>query len=83
MRTDKGANMKHLPAAFVGVFLAINPASTFAKVVTIEQKDNERVVTTVAGPAPSKGKSDSAAPPSKAELEKAKIKPKPPMTDPK
>lgn len=59
--------------------LATTPAS--AKSASAPQNDNERVTNTVAGPPPTPNKA-TVMQPSKNELKKSKIKPKPPLTDP-
>lgn len=55
------------------------PAS--AKSVSAPQNDSERVTNTLAGPPPTENKLTPAKP-SKKELKKAKVKPKPPLNDP-
>jgi hypothetical protein len=61
------------------LFLSV---SAFGKVVTIPQRDNDRIVTTVAGPPQSTVKAAVITQPNKAKLRGARGKPKPPLVDP-
>lgn len=74
--------MKLPQAILIVSALVVCSEPVFAKVTSGTQSDNERVMNTVAGPAPSNPTPKSNAQPSKKELKKARIKPKPPLNDP-
>lgn len=74
--------MKFHLAVIVAVGLTALGETAFAKVTAAVQNDNERIVNTVAGPAPSKEVNKSAAQSRKKTITKTRIKPKPPLNDP-
>ncbi len=69
--------------AMIAAF-SLAAASVSAKTVTSSQKEDERVVNTVAGPGPTPNKQKAAdvSQPAKKDLKKSKVKQKPPLTDP-
>lgn len=79
--------MKPIAILVLVAILPLGMAAASAKTKTISGSDNHRVVSTTAGPdaAANGGPKDNASTtdkPSRKELEKSKIKPKPPFSDP-
>ncbi len=76
--------MKTIPLLFLGMVLPLSATAVLAKTVTTPENDNDRVINTIAGPAPLRAAPDARTSkrPNQKELKKTKVKPKPPLTDP-
>jgi hypothetical protein len=73
--------MKIIGIFVVSGVLALAAVPASAKSASAPQNDSERITNTLAGPPPTPNKAATTQP-SKKELKKAKVKPKPPLNDP-
>jgi hypothetical protein len=78
---DRSEAMKPIAIFVVVAAFSLVTIAASAKTATAPQNDNERVVNTVAGPAPTPKAAD-AAQPTKKELKKSKVRQKPALNDP-